>query len=50
MAVRFTVGTGSNRNTFERAPQHTAAWDRQKQGFRMSLGFPAHGSASEAKA
>lgn len=41
--VRITTGTGNNRNTFERAPLHTAAWDRQKEGFRQYLGMPAHG-------
>lgn len=45
MSVRFTVGTGNSRVTFDRAPKHTAKWDEQKQGFRMSLGLPAHGSA-----
>lgn len=43
MSVRFTTGRGNNRNTFDRAPQHTKRWDDQKMGFRMSLGFPAHG-------
>ena len=45
MAIRFTVGSGNHRNTFTRAPLHTAAWDRQKEGFRMSLGMPAHGQS-----
>jgi hypothetical protein len=44
MAVRFTLGRGNNRSTFERAPAHTAKWDEQKMGFRMSVGLPAHGS------
>ena len=44
MGVRFTVGSGNSRNTFDRAPLHTAKWDEQKRGFRMTLGMPAHGS------
>lgn len=44
MAIRFTVGSGERRITFERAPKHTAKWDEQKQGLRLTLGFPAHGS------
>lgn len=47
MAVRFTLGSGDRRTTFVRAPQHTAAWDRQKEGFRLSLGMPAHGQAGK---
>lgn len=46
MAVRFVVGRGTDRNTFVRAPLHTAAWDRQKEGFRLLLGMPAHGNGT----
>jgi hypothetical protein len=45
MAIRFTLGSGNNRTCFERAPLHTAKWDEQKQGFRLSLKMPAHGEA-----
>lgn len=45
MSVRFTVGSGSTRHTFDRAEPHTAKWDEQKKGFRMSLGLPEHGNA-----
>jgi hypothetical protein len=38
MAIRFILGTGNNRNIFERAPLHTAKWDEQKQGLRQYLG------------
>jgi hypothetical protein len=44
--MRFTIGSGNNRSVFYRAPQHTAKWDDQKQGFRMALGLPAHGNLS----
>lgn len=44
MSIRFTVGSGENRHTFDRAPLHTAKWDEQKAGFRLTLGLPAHGS------
>ena len=47
MGIRFTVGSGKDRYTFDRAPQHTAAWDRQKEGLRMSLGMPAHGHGTK---
>lgn len=43
MAVRFILGSGNNRSTFDKAALHTAEWDRQKVGFRLSLGMPAHG-------
>jgi len=46
MAVRFTIGSGNNRVSFDRAPAHTAKWDEQKTGFRMHLGLPAHGNLS----
>lgn len=46
MAIRFTIGTGNRRSTFDRAPLHTAKWDDQKKGFRMSVGLPAHGSSA----
>lgn len=45
MAVRFTLGTGNHRETFDRAALHTAAWDRQKQGLRQYLGMPSHGTS-----
>jgi hypothetical protein len=41
--VRFVIGSGNNRTVFDRAPKHTAKWDEQKKGFRLSLGMPAHG-------
>jgi len=43
MAIRFTLGRGNSRTTFEKAPMHTAKWDEQKKGFRMVLGLPEHG-------
>lgn len=43
MAIRFTVGSGERRNTFDRAPLHTKQWDEQKKGFRLMLGLPEHG-------
>jgi hypothetical protein len=46
--MRFTLGTGNSRNTFVRAEQHTKKWDDQKQGFRLSLGLPAHGNDTKA--
>jgi hypothetical protein len=42
--VRFTVGSGSRRYSFERALPHTAKWDEQKAGFRLTVGLPAHGN------
>lgn len=45
MSIRFTTGSGNSRHSFPRAPQHTAKWDEQKIGFRLSLGLPAHGTA-----
>lgn len=44
MSVRFTIGSGNRRTTFDRATQHTAKWDNQKVGLRLSLGMPAHGN------
>jgi hypothetical protein len=45
MGLRFTIGSGTKRTTFTRAPEHTAQWDRQKEGFRLHLGMPAHGNS-----
>lgn len=50
MSVRFTIGSGPSRHSFERALPHTAKWDQQKQGFRLSLGMPAHGQANAPRA
>lgn len=44
MGMHFTLGSGNSRISFERAPKHTAKWDEQKQGLRLTLGMPAHGS------
>jgi hypothetical protein len=44
MTIRFTLGSGNNRSTFERAVPHTAKWDEQKKGFRLAVGLPAHGN------
>ena len=44
MSIRFTIGSGKSAVRFVRAPHHTAKWDEQKQGFRMHLGLPAHGT------
>jgi hypothetical protein len=46
MSIRFTIGSGNSRHSFVRAPKHTAKWDEQKTGFRLSLGLPAHGKAT----
>lgn len=43
--MRFTIGTGKDRFSFDRAPKHTAKWDEQKKGLRMTLGMPAHGTS-----
>jgi hypothetical protein len=42
--VRFVIGSGSRRVSFVRAPAHTAQWDEQKVGLRLTLGMPAHGN------
>lgn len=47
--IRFTVGSGSRRHTFDRAPLHTAKWDEQKKGFRLTLGLPPVGNLSSAQ-
>lgn len=44
MSIRFTVGSGNRRVSFDRAPKHTAKWDEQKAGFRLTVGLPAHGN------
>jgi hypothetical protein len=44
MAIRFVLGSGSRRVAFERAAPHTAKWDEQKKGLRLTLGMPAHGN------
>lgn len=49
MAIRFVLGSGKNRTSFTRARLHTSKWDEQKQGFRLSLGMPAHGSVAPPK-
>lgn len=48
MSVRFTVGSGVSAVRFSRAPFHTAKWDEQKKGFRLSLGLPAVGNLSSS--
>lgn len=45
MAIRFTLRSGNNRSTFDRATPHTAKWDEQKKGLRLMLGMPEHGNA-----
>jgi hypothetical protein len=44
--MRFTLGSGKDRFSFERAQPHTAKWDEQKKGLRMTLGMPQHGNAT----
>jgi hypothetical protein len=41
--MRFILGSGNHRQVFDRAPKHTAMWDRQKSGLRLRLNLPEHG-------